>query len=103
MFGLLSQNIEDIRRIFMSVPSVQEAIVYGSRARGDNRRYSDLDITLRGDDISDGDMTKIYFMIDDLLLPYTVDLSIYSHIRNEKLIANIINEGKLLYSKKSVS
>lgn len=99
MFGLLSQNIEDIRRIFMSVPSVQEAIVYGSRARGDNRRYSDLDITLRGDGISDGDMTKIYFMIDDLLLPYTVDLSIYSHIRNEKLIANIINEGKLLYSK----
>lgn len=80
-----------------SVPAVKEAIVYGSRARGDNQPYSDIDLTLRGDELTEKDLTHIYFMIDELLLPYTVDLSLFSRLRNEALITNILNEGKFLY------
>lgn len=97
MFGLSAQHIAELRGIFSSVPSVHEAIVYGSRARGDYRKYSDIDITLRGNNITDRDLTRIYFKIDDLLLPYNVDLSVMSQLRNENLINNIKIEGKVLY------
>lgn len=97
MFGLSDRHIEELRGVLQSVPAVKEAIIYGSRARGDNQPYSDIDLTLRGDELTDNDLTHIYFLIDDLLLPYTIDLSLFSRLRNEALIANILNEGKVLY------
>lgn len=97
MFGLSDQQIAKLRGVLQTIPAVKEAIIYGSRARGDNQLYSDIDLTLRGEDLTDKDLTRIYFMIDDLLLPYTIDLSLFSRLRNEALIVNILNEGKVLY------
>lgn len=98
MYGLTNKTISNLCRIFAGTPSVQEAIIYGSRARGDYHHHSDIDISLRGNNITDKELTHIYFQIDDLLLPYTIDLCVISQLRNEWLKENIINEGKLLYS-----
>lgn len=98
MFGLSENTIKKLRDTFACVSSVEEVIVYGSRARGDYRACSDIDITLRGNSITSSDLTKLYFLIDDLLLPYTIDLSVFSEIRNEKLIENIEKEGVQLFS-----
>lgn len=101
MFGLSQQNIDALCSILSHVPSVHEAIIYGSRARGDYRPQSDIDLALLGESISSRDLTKMFFMIDDLLLPYTVDLCVLSEVRNEKLVHNIQNEGKVLYKSSS--
>lgn len=101
MFGLSQQNIEALRNVISCTKSVREAVVYGSRARGDNTPFSDIDIALKGDNITSRDLTRIYFMIEDLFIPYTVDLCVVSDIRNERLVQNIQNEGKVLYSVKS--
>lgn len=95
------QNIEALRNAISCTKSVHEAVVYGSRARGDNTPFSDIDIALKGDNITSKDLTQIYFMIEDLLIPYTVDLCVVSEIQNERLVQNIQKEGKVLYSVKS--
>ena len=44
-------------------------------------------------------LNKISLDIDDLLLPYTFDLSVYNHITNTDLLAHIARVGKTFYKK----
>ena len=51
-FGLKDQEINALRNVLASVPEVEEAIIYGSRARGTNRVSSDIDMTLKGSNLT---------------------------------------------------
>ena len=96
-FDLRDMEINALRLILASVPEVDEAIIYGSRARGTNKMASDIDITLKGRDLTYLQLALLDAKIDDLYLPYFVDLSLFSMLRNEDLIASIEREGKVLY------
>ena len=97
-FGLNNQEIKILRDVLASVPEVEEAIIYGSRARGTNKVASDIDITLKGSNLTYLQLALIDAKIDDLYLPYFVDLSLFSMIKNTDLIESIEREGKVLYS-----
>jgi uncharacterized protein len=100
-FGLKENIIKKINAVFSSFPQVEEAVIYGSRAKGNYKPGSDIDIALKGNDLSLKELNKISLMIDDLLLPYHCDLSIFSHISNPDLIDHIDRIGKTLYKKNS--
>lgn len=51
-FGLKDNEIKALCAVFASIPDVEEAVVYGSRARMKNRISSDIDITLIGKDLT---------------------------------------------------
>ncbi len=97
-FGLNNQEIKILRDVLASVPEVEEAIIYGSRARGTNKVASDIDITLKGSNLTYLQLALLDAKIDDLYLPYFVDLSLFSMIKNTDLIESIEREGKVLYS-----
>ena len=97
-FGLKDNEINALREALASIPEVEEAIIYGSRARGTNKLASDIDITLKGKSLTYLQLALLDAKIDDLYLPYFVDLSLYSMIKDVDLIANIEREGKVLYS-----
>lgn len=101
-FGLKDMEIKALRDVLASVPEVEEAIIYGSRARGTNRKSSDIDMTLKGDNLTYLQLALLDAKIDDLYLPYFVDLSLYSMIKNVDLIASIEREGKVLYSNEMI-
>lgn len=96
-FGLMDKEINALREVLASVPEVDEAIIYGSRARGTNKVASDIDITLKGCNLTYLQVALLDAKIDDLYLPYFVDLSLFSMLRNEDLIESIEREGKVLY------
>lgn len=96
-FGLKDNEISALRETLASIPEVEEAIIYGSRARGTNKDSSDIDITLKGSNLTYLQLALLDAKIDDLYLPYFVDLSLYSMLRNEDLIESIEREGKVLY------
>jgi predicted nucleotidyltransferase len=78
---------------------VQKATLYGSRAKGNYRNGSDIDLTLYGNGLSLNLIYKILSDLDDLLLPYTIDLSIFDEIRDADVIAHIRRVGVTFYEK----
>jgi len=71
--------------------------LYGSRA---NRSGSDIDLTLRGGaDLTLNVIYKILNDLDELLLPYTIHLSIFDDISDQDVIAHIQRVGVVFYKK----
>jgi uncharacterized protein len=98
-YGLEKETLEKIIGIFAQYGAVQEAIIYGSRAKGNHKPGSDIDLTLKGDDLNLKILNQISLDLDDLLLPYTFDLSIYHHIQQLDLIDHILRVGKVFYQR----
>ncbi len=97
--GLKKQDVMAIQNIFKRYPKINKAILYGSRAKGNYRPGSDIDLTLQGDQLDYTDLVSIDNALDDLLLPYTIDLSIYHQIENPDLLDHIKRVGQEFYSK----
>lgn len=98
-FGLSAQTIQRIRDVLKEYPAIEAAILYGSRAKGSYRPGSDIDISLTGKSLDHQVRNKVYRKLDNLLLPYTFDVSLYKQIDNPELIEHIERVGKLFYSR----
>jgi len=99
-YGLPQATIQKICDVFARYPQVEKAILYGSRAKGNYRNGSDIDLTLiGGEDLTFKTLFRIMDEIDDLLLPYTVDLSIRSSIGVPDLLDHIQRVGVTFYAK----
>jgi type I restriction enzyme S subunit len=97
-FGLQEKNIEAITAIFKKYSPIDSAVLYGSRAKGNFRPNSDIDLTLKGElDLTV--LMKIETELDDLLLPYKIDLSIFHKLKNQDLIEHINRVGIEIYHK----
>ena len=101
-FGLKESIIERILAIFSDHPLVKEVVIYGSRAKGCAKPGSDIDLTLKGEQLPLHELNKISLALDDLLLPYTFDLSVYQNIDNPELLKHIERVGKIFYKKTSL-
>ncbi len=98
-FGLNDKTIDKIHAVFARYPQVEKAILYGSRAKGNYRKGSDIDLTLcGGSDLTMAVLYQIIDEIDDLLLPYTIDLSIYADIEDPDVLDHIRRVGVVFYS-----
>jgi len=94
--GLPAASINAIRQVFHRYPGIQQAVLYGSRAKGNFRPGSDIDLTLKGE-LSYQELLRIERELDDLLLPYKIDLSLYRQLDNPALLEHIDRGGKLFY------
>lgn len=100
-FGLKETTIQKICGVFARYSQVEKAVLYGSRAKGNYKTGSDIDLTLLGgDDLTLDILYRIMDNLDDLLLPYTIDLSIFSHISDPDVLAHIQRVGVSLYEKR---
>ena len=98
-YGLKEHTIQAIRSVFVLHPQVEQAILYGSRARGAYRNGSDIDLVLLGPDLDLATQFKIDTELDDLLPPYKIDLSLHHHIANPDLLDHIARIGKVFWKK----
>ncbi len=98
-FGLKEETIAKINSVFAKYPEVEEVIIYGSRAKDTFRTGSDIDITLKGKQLNDTILSKVYWDIDDLNTPYLVDISIFDKLNSTALEEHINRVGKVFYSK----
>jgi len=74
--GLPEAASQRLLAILAAEPAVEEAWLYGSRALGRARPGSDIDLTLGGADLGHPELLRLMAAIDDLLLPWQVDLSL---------------------------
>jgi predicted nucleotidyltransferase len=98
-FGLKETTIEKICAVFAGFPQVEKAVLYGSRAKGNYKNGSDIDLTLHGKDLTLNVLYKIDQELDDLLLPYTFDLSIFERLSDPDFIDHIQRVGVVFYQR----
>ncbi len=98
-YGLTEKIIQKVNRVFTNYENIDEAILYGSRAKGNYSAGSDIDLTLKAKGLTLSQINKISIDLDDLLLPYTFDLSIFDHISNPDLIKHIERVGISFYKR----
>lgn len=99
-FGLSTSTTNKINAVFEKHPEIEEVIIYGSRAKGNFREGSDIDITLKGKSISNSILSKLNLEIDELNTPYLFDISIFETLESEAFIDHINRVGKIFYKKK---
>lgn len=98
-FGLEEIVIEKIATVLACCPQVDEALIFGSRARGNYLPSSDIDIALKGRCLDISLVNRITLELDDLLLPWKIDLLSYPQIQNPDLIDQIHRNGTIIYMK----
>ena len=96
-FGLKTEAIDQIHNVFQRYPEVQKVVIYGSRAKGNFKPGSDIDLCLQGSDLHLSLFSKISEELDDLFLPYTFDLSIFHEVSNPDFLDHIKRVGAIFY------
>ena len=99
-YGLPAEALQAIRQVLADHTEVTAAILYGSRALGRERPGSDIDLTLQGENLQHRDLLDIELALDDLLLPWKIDLSLLAHVDNPSLLEHIQRVGQKLYERK---
>ncbi len=102
-YGLSQQVIRSIQEVLSHFPEVEKAILYGSRAKGDFKLGSDIDLTLIGRGVGELTLSRIEEELEQLLLPYRFDLSAFSEIIHAELIAHIERVGVNFYDGRSIN
>lgn len=98
-YGLPETTIDDIRAVFARFPEIEKAILYGSRAKGNFKTGSDIDLTLLGEALTSDLCSAIASALDDLMLPYTIDLSVFERLNHAELQEHIERVGVLFYER----
>ena len=98
MYGMEDNELQLLRSTFENTTNLRQVILFGSRAKGTNRPFSDVDITLVGDQLTDDDVADVACRLSESSLPYFCDVSLFSKLQNPALIDHIKRRGKTIYS-----
>lgn len=98
--GLSAVTVAKIHGVLDRHPEVEQAILYGSRAKGNFKPGSDIDLTLVGSSgLDERTRGRIDDELDDLLLPYEFDLSVFGQLKHPELIDHIRRVGVVVYER----
>ena len=100
MFGLLDRDISEMTNAFASHASIEKVILQGSRAKGNYKNGSDVDLTILGKNLSEDMISDLNaFLNEETNMPYYVDVVNYNTLTNKELINHIDRVGKVIYSR----
>ena len=99
-FGLSKTDIDKINEVFIRFSDVEEVLIFGSRAKGNYKKGSDIDLALKGKKIDDSITSNIHAVLEEEIpLPYKFDVVNYSSISNPDFTSHINRVGVVFYKK----
>lgn len=97
-YGLSSAQLEEITQFIAAYPDVEEAVLFGSRVLGTYKPASDVDIALKGEEVTVSLAARLKFDIEeDTYLPYFFDFLAYAAITRAALREHIDRRGVIIY------
>jgi uncharacterized protein len=98
-FGLDEETLETITNCIKVFPEIEQAIIFGSRAMGNFKPASDIDLALKGK-LKNTTASSLWSMLDNApRFPYKIDVLNYETLSNIELKKHIDEEGKLLFAR----
>lgn len=99
-FGLSEKTTNILKEFFKIFPQIKQVKIYGSRAKGNYKKGSDIDFAVYGN-LDFNLLSKISGEIDELPTPYKFDITHYETIQHTPLKEHIDKVGKIFFTKKS--
>lgn len=96
-YGLSERSYRELMDILSSSPEIEKAVLYGSRARGDNGPGSDIDLSLHGAQLTRRVLSRLSDRFYYSHIPYFIDMHVYSDIRNPLFKENVDRDGITIY------
>ncbi|MBU0996249.1 MAG: restriction endonuclease subunit S [Proteobacteria bacterium] len=97
-YGLTEKQLAEIIARISDCPEIEEAVLFGSRAMGNYKEASDVDIAIKGETVTAALAGKLKSDIEeDTYLPFFFDFVAYATIANEDLKEHIDTKGVLVY------
>jgi predicted nucleotidyltransferase len=95
-YGIESDDLNEIVQVIKQNKKITQIIHFSSRAKGNFRQGSDLDLALIASDLTLDELLDIKVNLYELMLPFNVDLVNYNKISNNDLLEHINRIGKLI-------
>jgi uncharacterized protein len=101
-FGLTERSIQTISEIFEKYPVIEEVVVFGSRAMGNYKLGSDLDLAIMNIGVDDKTIMRLKNDFEDSSLPISVDLVNFPQLKHPDFIEHIERVGKVFYRNRKI-
>lgn len=98
-FGLSKEVMKKIQGVLADHPAVERAVLYGSRAKGSHKPGSDIDLNLEGEAITPKERDRILLELDDLDLPYVLDVTVLHEVSHDPFLEHIERVGVVIYQR----
>jgi predicted nucleotidyltransferase len=98
-YGLKQRDIDFLLAAFGQFPEIEQVLIFGSRAKGNSKAGSDIDLAVKGANVTDTTITRLRATLNNLPLPYFFDLVDYKTIQNQDLLNHINRVGEVVYKK----
>jgi predicted nucleotidyltransferase len=95
-FGLKSGDLEIIVGVISKFPGIKKAVIFGSRAKGNNQPGSDVDVAIWAVD-GNAAWRLPGILNDETLLPYKFDVLNYDELDNPDLKEQIDKIGVQIF------
>ena len=104
MFGLSDHALSLIHEVLSKFPEADKVVIFGSRAMGNYKKGSDIDLAVFGNNLEPERIIKLNVLLNQKLpIPYYFDVLDYDKIDDASLKEHINNEGKVFYTKNNVN
>jgi predicted nucleotidyltransferase len=98
-FGISEKSFNIIIDTLKRFSEIKKAVIFGSRALGNAKPGSDIDIALIGEDLTDDILREITIILNEKEnIPYFVDIVVVDKIENKELHEHIAEFGRELFS-----
>lgn len=97
IFGLAERHYAEFVRIFRRYPQIEQVLIFGSRAKGTDKPWSDFDLAVVAPTMSDREFSTLWNEIDDLPLVFKLDLLHWDRLASDRLKEKIGEEGQRFY------
>ena len=102
-FGITEKSYGLIQETFLKYPDIEEVLVFGSRAMGNYKTGSDIDLAIKGKNASNKIAWDVSGYLNEVLpIPYYIDVVYYEGLTNQEFKEHIDRHGKLCYSRPAI-
>jgi predicted nucleotidyltransferase len=99
-FGLEERWHQAFGEIFRKYPSIERVTIFGSRAKGNYKPFSDIDLCLYGKQVTELDAQHLKEELEELYHPYFVDVLAFEALSDPVLRQTIKRDEQMFFEGK---
>lgn len=97
--GISDKTYQMLLDTFSKFPEIKEILIFGSRAKGNYRNGSDIDLAVKGEKVEPDLIFRLKSLFNSRLsIPYKVDVVGYDYLEHQELKEHVDRIGKVIYN-----